>query len=96
MFVLITYDVSTVGPEGQWRLRRVAKICGDWGQRVQHSVFECTLDPAQFAILKKALVDLIDPARDSLRFYYLGSNWKERVEHIGAKPAADLDGPLVV
>lgn len=96
MFVLITYDVSTLDREGKRRLRRVAKTCKDWGQRVQHSVFECNLDPGQFATAKKDLMDIIDPERDSLRFYHLGSNWKRRVEHVGAKPADDLDGPLVI
>lgn len=96
MLVLITYDVSTLDKEGKRRLRRVAKTCGDWGQRVQNSVFECTVDPAQFATLKKSLLDLIDPEHDSLRFYHLGSNWKRRVEHVGTKPSTDLEGPLIV
>ena len=96
MFVLITYDVSTRDREGPSRLRRVAKVCKDWGQRVQGSVFECQLDPAQFAEVKKTLNEIIDPETDSLRFYNLGANWRRRVEHLGAKPADDLDGPLVV
>ena len=96
MFVLVTYDVATLDPAGQKRLRRVAKVCEGWGQRVQNSVFECTVDPAQFAMMKKALTDEIDPGADSLRFYHLGSNWKHRVEHVGAKPSVDLDGPLIL
>jgi CRISPR-associated protein Cas2 len=96
MFVLVTYDVSTVTPGGQRRLRRVAKACLDYGQRVQNSVFECQVDPAQFAALKARLLDLIEPKEDSLRFYFLGSNWRHRVEHAGAKPSMDLEGPLIV
>jgi CRISPR-associated protein Cas2 len=95
MMVLVTYDVSTVDREGRRRLRRVAKKCLDYGQRVQNSVFECTVDPAQWAELRHQLVKLIDPQQDSLRFYSLGRNWKHRVEHVGAKPSVDLDGPLI-
>lgn len=95
MFVLVTYDVSTTTPEGRRRLSRVAKTCLDRGQRVQHSVFECKVDPAQFAALKQALLDLIDVKTDSIRFYMLGANWKRRVEHHGAKPSLDIDGPLI-
>ena len=95
MFVLVTYDVSTQDAAGQRRLRRVAKACLDYGQRVQNSVFECQVDPAQFASLKARLLELVDPAEDSLRFYLLGKNWRRRVEHYGAKPAVDLDGPLI-
>ena len=95
MFVLVSYDVSTVDRHGQRRLRRVAKICTNYGQRVQFSVFECLVDPAQWAILRQQLIDAIDPERDSLRFYYLGSNWKRRVEHVGAKPGIDQEGLLL-
>ncbi|MEX1028099.1 MAG: CRISPR-associated endonuclease Cas2 [Candidatus Paceibacterota bacterium] len=95
MMVLVTYDVSTVDREGRRRLSRVAKTCLNFGQRVQNSVFECTVDPAQWADLRHQLVTLIEPREDSLRFYFLGSNWKHRVEHIGAKPTIDLDGPLI-
>lgn len=95
MFVLVSYDVSTEG-SGQRRLRRVARACQDYGQRVQYSVFECIIDPAQWAVLRQRLIDEIDPKKDSLRFYFLGSNWKHRVEHIGAKKAIDQDGPLIV
>lgn len=95
MMVLVSYDVSTVSPDGDKRLRRVAKACRDWGQRVQFSVFEIEVDPAQWIQLRQRLCDLIDPAVDSLRFYQLGSKWEGRVEHVGAKPALDLKGPLV-
>jgi CRISPR-associated protein Cas2 len=96
MLVLVTYDVETTSPSGAARLRRIAKACRDWGQRVQYSVFECEVDPAQWTSLKARLIGLIDPERDSLRFYQLGSDWRRRVEHVGAKPATDFDGPLIV
>lgn len=96
MFVLVSYDVATSEQGGQKRLRRVAKICQNYGQRVQYSVFECLVDPAQWAVLRHKLIDEIDPAHDSLRFYFLGSNWRRRVEHVGAKPAIDMEGPMVV
>lgn len=96
MFVLISYDVGDIKLGGQRRLRRVAKACQDYGQRVQFSVFECIVDPAQWTVLKQRLIDEIDPEKDSLRFYYLGSNWERRVEHIGAKEGIDQKGPLIV
>jgi CRISPR-associated protein Cas2 len=96
MLVLITYDVKTDSEGGARRLRRVAKLCQDYGQRVQYSVFECLVDPVQWAELKNALINEIDPEQDSLRFYFLGSNWKRRIEHIGAKPSYDPDGPLII
>jgi CRISPR-associated protein Cas2 len=95
MFVLVSYDVATVEAGGQRRLRRVAKACQDYGQRVQYSVFECIVDPAQWAALRQRLISEIDPESDSLRFYYLGSNWKRRVEHVGAKEGIDQEGPLI-
>jgi len=95
MFVLISYDVSTEDAGGRRRLRNIAKICQDWGQRVQYSVFECIVDPAQWASLRGKLVDTMDQEKDSLRFYYLGANWKRRVEHVGAKPSLDPEGRLV-
>ena len=95
MMVLVSYDVATTDVEGQRRLRRVAKICRNYGQRVQYSVFECVLDPAQWAMLRRRLEDAIDPSEDSLRFYFLGTNWRKRVEHIGAKPSFDQEGPLI-
>lgn len=96
MYVLVTYDVSTITEGGQRRLRRVAKVCLDFGQRVQYSVFECKVDPAQLVVLKHRLLAIIDPETDSLRFYNLGNNWHSRVEHHGAKASFDVDGPLVV
>jgi len=95
MLVLVTYDVSTTTPEGRRRLTRVAKACLDYGQRVQNSVFECEVDPAQWAELEHRLLDIIDPSLDSLRCYFLGSNWRHRVAHHGAKPSLDLQGPLI-
>ena len=96
MFVLVSYDVSTTDPEGPRRLHKVAKVCKDYGQRVQKSVFECIVDPAQWAVLKQRLTDEINEDLDSLRFYYLGANWRRRVEHIGAKKPIDQEGPLIV
>lgn len=96
VLVLITYDVSTTRGEGQRRLRRVAKICQNYGQRVQNSVFECVVDSTQFAILKLKLLEVIDQQQDSLRFYQLGNNYKNKVEHVGAKESIDLEGPLVL
>jgi len=94
--VLVTYDVSTSTREGRARLRRVARACLDYGQRVQNSVFECSVDPAHFAVLKRRILDLIDAEQDSVRFYFLGKNWQRRIEHVGAKPSIDPDGPLIV
>lgn len=95
MLVLITYDVNTETKAGKKRLRKVSKQCQNYGQRVQNSVFECLIDSAQLKLLKHALEVLIDPEVDSLRFYYLGKNWHNRVEHIGAKPSIDLEGTLI-
>ena len=96
MLVLVSYDVRTAEASGKRRLRRVAKACQDYGQRVQFSVFECIVDPAQWAVLKRRLVELIDEKQDSLRFYFLGANWRRRVEHVGAKEVVDLEGPLIL
>jgi len=93
--VIVSYDVKTETPAGRRRLRRVAKACLDFGQRVQLSVFECLVDPEQWTRLRQRLADEFNPAEDSLRFYFLGSNWKRRVEHLGAKPAVDPQGPLI-
>lgn len=95
MLILVAYDVNTETPAGRKRLRRVARACLDFGQRVQNSVFECEVDPAQWAALRARLIAEIDPARDSLRFYRLGGKGQRRVEHIGTKPTLDLDGPLL-
>ena len=94
--VLVSYDVSTSSEGGAKRLRRIAKVCTDYGQRVQFSVFECIVDPAQWALMRNKLIRIMDEKHDSLRFYFLGANWKPRVEHIGAKEAIDLEGPLIV
>ncbi|MBF0455532.1 MAG: CRISPR-associated endonuclease Cas2 [Magnetococcales bacterium] len=96
MLVLVTYDVKTDSADGAKRLRRVAKLCEDVGQRVQYSVFECLLDPAQWALFRQKLLDEIDKEQDSLRFYFLGANWKKRIEHVGAKPAYDPEGVLMI
>lgn len=96
MLVLVTYDVRTAAPGGAGRLRRVAKACRDFGQRVQYSVFEIEVDPAQWTALKARLEAIIDPRCDSLRYYHLGAGGQRRVEHVGAKPATDLEGPLVI
>lgn len=95
MYVLVTYDISTETAEGRRRLRRAAKACLDFGQRVQNSVFEMKVDPAQWADCRDRLLSTIDPQFDSLRFYFLGTNWQKRVEHHGAKPSFDVDGPLI-
>ena len=96
MLVLVSYDVSTVSPEGKRRLRRVAKVCQNHGIRVQNSVFECNVDPAQWTIMKNQLMDEYDQSEDSLRFYFLGSNYKHKVEHLGAKSAVDVEEPLII
>ena len=96
MMVLVTYDVSTITAKGRKRLRHVAKQCVNFGQRVQNSVFECVLDPAQFVMLRNKLEGIIDVDEDSLRYYFLGSNWKKRVEHVGAKPVFDPEGTIIV
>lgn len=93
--MLVTYDVNTETAAGRRRLRRVARACLDYGQRVQHSVFECEVDPAQWVALRARVLDEIDPVYDSLRFYRLGAQGRSRVEHVGAKPTLDLEGPLV-
>ncbi|WP_371348910.1 CRISPR-associated endonuclease Cas2 [Ancylobacter sp. IITR112] len=95
MLMLVAYDVRTETATGRRRLRRVARACLDFGQRVQNSVFECEVDPAQWVALRARLIAEIDEATDSLRFYRLGADGKRRVEHIGAKPTLDLDGPLL-
>ena len=96
MMVLVAYDVNTETPEGQRRLRQVAKLCENRGQRVQNSVFECLVEPARWVQLKQGLIDIADPEKDSLRFYYLGKHWQRRVEHFGAKAGYDPEGPLLV
>ena len=90
MLVLITYDVNTETVAGRSRLRKVAKQCTNYGQRVQNSVFECNMDAAKCRQVKAILEEIIDKDKDSLRFYYLGDNYKNKVEHIGAKPGCDV------
>jgi CRISPR-associated protein Cas2 len=96
VLVLVSYDVASSTPGGKRRLRQVAKTCLNYGQRAQFSVFECVVDPAQWVTLKTQLERIIDMETDSLRYYYLGSNWKRKVEHIGAKPSTDIEKPLIV
>ena len=96
MMVLISYDVSTMDDAGKRRLRKVAKECQYHAQRVQNSVFEADLDYSAFLKLKDRLLKLIDPEKDSLRFYYLGNNWKRRVEHIGAKKTYNPEGVIII
>lgn len=96
MMVLVSYDVNTQDAGGRKRLRHIAKACENWGQRVQFSVFECMVDPAQWAALRARLLASMDEEKDSLRFYFLGANWRKRVEHVGAKAGYDPQGPLVL
>lgn len=94
--VLITYDVETTSPEGQKRLRKVAKQCVNYGQRVQNSVFECLVSPAQFAELKYKLIDIIDEDKDSIRFYFLGSSWERKIEYIGVLTSYNPESELII
>lgn len=96
MLVVVTYDVNTETPKSRKRLRRVAQICKNRGQRVQKSVFECLLEPADWIILRNKLINAIDTKEDSLRFYFLGANWKNRVEQVGDNTIYDPEGPIVV
>lgn len=96
MLMLITYDINTESAEGKRRLREVAKVCVNYGQRVQNSVFECLLDPAQLTRVKHSLEAIIDPKSDSLRFYNLGNRYQERILHIGAKATYDPEAPRIL
>jgi CRISPR-associated protein Cas2 len=96
MHILITYDVATSTDEGRRRLRRVAKACLDYGQRVQNSVFECKIDTANYVVLKQKILEILDLDHDSVRFYNLGKIWDERVEHSGTKPSLNMDQTLIV
>jgi len=96
MMVLITYDVETTTLAGARRLRRVAKECQNYGQRVQNSVFECVLTEAQFAMLRNKITTLIDEEKDSVRFYFLGNNWNNRVDYIGKKTSYDVTSELII
>jgi len=96
MYILLTYDVSTVDKAGQRRLRQVAKTCLDHGQRVQNSVFECKIDPARFVELRSKLLSIIDEETDSIRIYHLGKNWEQKVEHYGQNDDYNIEGPLIL
>lgn len=96
MMVVVSYDVSTQKPAGRRRLRRVARVCESFGQRVQNSVFECSVDPTQWAILKSRLLGEIHPDEDSLRFYFLGRNWQSHREHHGTKSVQDPDDLMII
>jgi len=96
MLILITYDVSVISDGGTRRLRRIAKICQDYGQRVQNSVFECEVDPAQFTVLKNELLENYDSEQDSLRFYMLGKKGRQRVEHVGANATSDVASDALI
>ena len=96
MMVLVTYDVSFETESGKRRLRHIAKICQDYGTRVQYSVFECDIDPTQWVRLKAKLLSTFDEEKDSLRFYILGKNWRSKIEHHGAKAALDLFGDTLI
>jgi len=96
MMVLVSYDVSTVDKRGQARLRKVAKACEDYGVRVQNSVFECVVEPATWVLLKTRLEDIYDPEQDSLRYYFLGSNWEKRIEHLGRTPGIGVSDTLIL
>ena len=96
MLVLITYDVNTEDTAGRRRLRQIAKQCVNYGQRVQNSVFECLLDAAQCRSLQAKLCAIMDPERDSLRFYYLGNQYEKKIEHFGCKPSYEPEGVLMI
>jgi CRISPR-associated protein Cas2 len=96
MMVLITYDINTESKGGQKRLRQIAKQCVNFGQRVQDSVFECLLEPDRFLLLRDRLEKIMDMEKDSVRYYFLGSNWQRRVDHVGVKKSYDPEGPMVI
>lgn len=96
MLVLITYDVNTEDAAGRKRLRQIAKQCVNYGQRVQNSVFECLLDPAQCKLLQAKLCAIMDDEKDSLRFYYIGNQYRRKIEHFGCKPAYDPEDPMIL
>jgi CRISPR-associated protein Cas2 len=96
MMVLVSYDVDTTTAAGRKRLRRVGRVCKDYGQRAQFSVFECEVDSTQWVVFRDRLLGIFEHETDSLRFYFLGNDWRRKVEHHGAKPTLDLGDPLVV
>jgi CRISPR-associated protein Cas2 len=93
---IVSYDVSTKTPEGRRRLRQVARACEDYGQRVQNSVFECWVSNESFLTLRKRVVDIMNAGEDSVRIYFLGEQWKGRIEHLGVKSVLDPQGPLIL
>lgn len=96
MYILVTYDVETATPEGKRRLQKVSKMCVNFGQRVQNSVFECCVTPAQYTELKLKLKDIIDKNKDSIRFYMLGNNYNKKVEYIGILTAYNVESELII
>ena len=96
LLVVITYDVNTEDSSGRKRLRQIAKQCVNYGQRVQNSVFECLLDPGQCRALQAKLIAIMDEERDSLRFYYLGSRYENKIEHFGAKTTYAPEDTLII
>jgi CRISPR-associated protein Cas2 len=96
MMVIVSYDVSTKTPKGARRLRKIAETCLDFGLRVQNSVFECNVDPAQWELLKNGLLSIYNGEEDSLRFYFLGSNWQRRVEHYGKGEIRDIEDTMIL
>ena len=96
MLMLVSYDVSTVNTAGKRRLRHIAKACQNWGIRVQNSVFECNVNPAQWVQLKAELEKIFNPTTDSLRYYNLGNHYAAKIEHVGAKPAFDVEQPILI
>lgn len=94
--MVVTYDVRTADPEGARRLRKVAKVCLNYGSRVQNSVFECVVSPADYLLLKVDIIDIIDKAVDTVRFYQLGSNWENRIESFGVKRSFDFNEPIIL
>lgn len=96
MMVLVSYDVSTKTASGVTRLRKISEACLDFGIRVQNSVFECNVDPAQWEVLKDRLLSLYNGDEDSLRFYFLGSNWERRVEHHGAGTVKSVTDTIIL
>ncbi|HDT14837.1 MAG TPA: CRISPR-associated endonuclease Cas2 [Firmicutes bacterium] len=96
MMVLITYDVCTESEGGAKRLRKIAKVCKNYGQRVQNSVFECLVTPDKFVVMKSEIEKIMNKEKDSIRYYFLGKNWTRRVEHIGAKETYNPEGPMIV
>jgi CRISPR-associated protein Cas2 len=96
MMVVVSYDVSTTTKSGQKRLRKVAETCLDFGIRAQDSVFECILEPAQWEVLKNRLLDIYNAEEDNLKFYFLGSNWKRRVESFGKSRNLNIDDTLIL